>query len=95
MLFSYGNASPLLALLKACGRWGHVFATSANARSLTEKLAMSPFSTVHSGCSALGDRQAGCDQGGPPRWGTTMDYDQAGPPRYGTTSINGEAGPPR
>ena len=30
MLFSYGNARPLLTLLKASGRWGHVFGTSAS-----------------------------------------------------------------
>ena len=30
MLVSYGNAWPLLTFLKACGRWGHVFATGAS-----------------------------------------------------------------
>ena len=37
MLFSYGNARPLLTLLKACGRWGHVFGTSASPGSWTKK----------------------------------------------------------
>ena len=29
-LVYYGNALPLFTVLKACGRWGHVFATSSN-----------------------------------------------------------------
>ena len=45
---SCGNAWPLLTFLKACGWWGHVFATSVSPinRSWTKKLAMSPSSTV-------------------------------------------------
>ena len=35
--FSYGNTGPFLALLMACGRWGHVFVTSANPRSCKKK----------------------------------------------------------
>ena len=42
-----------MTLLKACGRWGHVFATSAspiNMPCTTKKLAiMPPSSTVHGG----------------------------------------------
>ena len=38
-----------MTLLKACGRRGHVFATSASPRSFNKKLAMSPSSTVHGG----------------------------------------------
>ena len=32
MLVSYGNVRPLLIFLKARGRWGHVFDTSASPR---------------------------------------------------------------
>ena len=32
-VFSYGNASLLLTFMKASGRWGHFFATSASPRS--------------------------------------------------------------
>ena len=38
-----------MTFLKACGRWGHVFATCASPRPWTKKLAMSPSSTVHGG----------------------------------------------
>ena len=47
--FSYGNGWPFLAFLMACGRWGHVFATSANARSCTKNMALSPSFTVRGG----------------------------------------------
>ena len=47
--FSYGNAWPVLTFLKACGRWGHVFDTSASPTPRTRKLAMSPFFIVHGG----------------------------------------------
>ena len=49
MRFSYENAWPLLSFLKACGRWGHVSATSASPRPWTKKLARSPSSAVHGG----------------------------------------------
>ena len=49
VLFSYGNAWPLLTFLKAGGRWEHVFATSASPTVGPKKLAMSPSSTLHGG----------------------------------------------
>ena len=48
--FSYGNAWWLfLDFLMACGRWGHVFATSANPRSCIKRVAVSPSFTVRMG----------------------------------------------
>ena len=49
MLFSYETPNHYWHFLKACGRWGHVFPTSASPRPWTQKLAMSPSSTVHGG----------------------------------------------
>ena len=44
------NVYLLLTFLKACDRSGHIFgAASASPRSLTKKLARSPFSTAHGG----------------------------------------------
>ena len=39
--FSYGNACLFLAFSMACGRWGHLFALSANPRSCEKKLTKS------------------------------------------------------
>ena len=47
--FSYGNAWSFSYLLMACGQWGHVFSTSANPRSCTYKMAVSPSFTARMG----------------------------------------------
>ena len=46
-IFTYGNAWLLLTFLRICGRWEHVFATSASPSTWQKKLAMSPSSVVH------------------------------------------------
>ena len=43
------NAYQYLTSLKVCDWSGRIFGASASARSLTKKMAMSPFSTVHGG----------------------------------------------
>ena len=49
MFSSYRNAWLLLTSLKACDWSGHIFGASANPRSSTKQLAVSPSSAVHSG----------------------------------------------
>ena len=39
----------IFGLLMACGRWGHVFVTSANPRSCIKNVAVSPSFTVRMG----------------------------------------------